>query len=338
MQGTLTVETRAIDDERLGRIFVGLRWFIAAAYIVLARTGVLRMSGDALVLSAGALCLYHAAFTWDRLSSTSRRLVVSLSGYVDVVMTSGALAAVHDAQSPLWAVYFISIVGVAHTLTPRRMIAFTAWAIANYLAAAGAIVLLGHAVSGGYVAVVSVLIVFMGLNAIILAGGEQRMRDVIAKLAVTDSLTGLPNRRRFQDLYRHRVDDAQERRAPLALMLVDVDHFKEINDRYGHPAGDDKLRQIAQALADVTRGSDTVARYGGDEFIVIAPDVSQGDAVALAERLRAAALTCGMEVSIGVALFPGDAQRHDALIEAADRALYAAKKDGRNCVRMAAAA
>ncbi len=318
--------------------FIALRWFVAAAYIVLARTGVFDMSDRALILSGGALCTYQGAVTWDQLSPDPHRWFQTLSRHLDIVMTSIALVAMHDAESPIWAVYFISIVGVAQAATPRGMLWHVVWAMANYLAAAGVIAALGGSVSGGYIAVVSVLILFMGLNAMIVAGGEQRLRDVIANVAVTDSLTGLPNRRRFQAVYAHRLDDAIERRSPLALMLVDVDHFKEINDRYGHPAGDDKLRQLARAFTGVVRKSDTVARYGGDEFIIIAPETTRGDALMLAERMRAAAGTCEMRISIGLALFPEDAQHPDAIIEAADQALYSAKEAGRNCVRMAAAA
>jgi diguanylate cyclase (GGDEF)-like protein len=183
---------------------------------------------------------------------------------------------------------------------------------------------------------VCVVLLFMGLNAMVLAGGEQRLRDVIAKLAITDSLTGLPNRRCFQDMYFACFGDARVRHQPLSLLLVDVDHFKEINDSRGHPAGDEKLRELAQAFGDAVRHSDAVARYGGDEFIIIAPDTNRIDGMGLAERLRAAAASVQLGVSIGVAVFPDDARTHEALIECADHALYAAKEAGRNCVRAAA--
>ncbi len=172
----------------------------------------------------------------------------------------------------------------------------------------------------------------------ILAGAEQRLRDVIASVAVTDSLTGLPNRRRFHESYPASLDHAIAQQTPLALMLIDFDHFKMINDRDGHPAGDDKLRDVAQALQSVIRSSDLVARYGGDEFIVVAPHSTRPEARMLAERLRVAAQVCGASVSIGLALYPDDAEGHDALISAADNALYRAKEAGRNCVRESAGA
>jgi diguanylate cyclase (GGDEF)-like protein len=218
------------------------------------------------------------------------------------------------------------------------MTIFVFAATANYLAAAGWIAVMGHDVSWSYVVVVAALLQFMGLSAGVLADGEERLRAVIAEVAVTDSLTGLPNRRRFHDAYATNLEDAVAQQLPLALMLIDVDHFKEINDEFGHPAGDDKLREVAQGLRGVLRATDLVARYGGDEFVVVAPHATRESARALAERMRNAARECDASVSIGVAIYPEDAPDQDALISAADAALYRAKQAGRNCVWDAAAA
>jgi diguanylate cyclase (GGDEF)-like protein len=215
---------------------------------------------------------------------------------------------------------------------------FVVGATASYISAAGWIAAMGHEVSWSYVIVVAVLLQFMGLSAGVLAGGEERLRAVIAEVAVTDSLTGLPNRRRFHDAYATSLEDAVEQRVPLALMLIDVDHFKEINDEFGHPAGDDKLREVAQGLRGVLRTTDLVARYGGDEFVVVAPHATRESARALAERMRNAARECDASVSIGIAIYPEDASDQDALVSAADAALYRAKQAGRNCVWDAAAA
>jgi diguanylate cyclase (GGDEF)-like protein len=336
VQAELDVGQQGIDDRALGNAFIALRWLISAAYITLGGTGVLNMSTEALVLSAAVLCASDVLFTWYRLSATPDPRILMAIRYFDIVIISVVLVALHDAESPVWAVYFASIVAVAHLVTAREMLQYVGWAIINYVAAALFVAALGSHVSIGYVLVVCVVLLFMGLNAMVLAGGEQRLRDVIAKLAITDSLTGLPNRRCFQDMYFACFGDARVRHQPLSLLLVDVDHFKEINDSRGHPAGDEKLRELAQAFGDAVRHSDAVARYGGDEFIIIAPDTNRIDGMGLAERLRAAAASVQLGVSIGVAVFPDDARTHEALIECADHALYAAKEAGRNCVRAAA--
>jgi diguanylate cyclase (GGDEF)-like protein len=275
---------------------------------------------------------------WLYFKGDQSPVIAAINRYVDVLTTTAAFVAIHDVRSPVWAVYFISIVSIAHIIGRREMVLYVLWTNVCYAGAALWIAGMGYDVSWSYVIVVSVLLQFMGFSAGVLAGGEERLRALIAEVAVTDSLTGLPNRRRFHDAYTMSVEEAVEKNVPLALMLIDVDHFKEINDEFGHPAGDDKLREVAQALRGAVRTSDVVARYGGDEFVVVAPHATRDTAVTLAERLRVAARSCDASVSIGVAIFPDDAGQHDLLIDAADAALYRAKQAGRNCVRDAAAA
>jgi diguanylate cyclase (GGDEF)-like protein len=128
--------------------------------------------------------------------------------------------------------------------------------------------------------------------------------------------------------------------------MIDIDHFKEINDRFGHPTGDEVLQQVAQVLLNNTRGCDLPARYGGDEFTIVLPETSARQAWQGAERLRQVIETLSIEVSnkkgsseklkitgsIGVAEYPYDANSVEALIEMADQALYQAKRKGRNRV------
>jgi diguanylate cyclase (GGDEF)-like protein len=326
-----------IADPVLRRGVLVLRWLLVGAYVLLVRLGVLDVSGQALLISASMIASWSLLHTVAEL--TGRGLdprLVFITRYVDVMMETTALIALHDVRNPVWAVYFITIVGVAHVVTRREMAVLVVWAIANYMGFALITQALGHSVAWSYAIVVAVLIGFMGFNAAILAGGEQRLRDVIARVAVTDSLTGLPNRRHFHQAYVTSLAHAIAGQVPLALMLIDVDHFKEINDRDGHPAGDDKLRDVARGLQQAVRRGDLVARYGGDEFIVVAPHATREDALVLAERLRQSAVDCAASVSIGLAIFPQDAELQDGLVAAADAALYRAKQAGRNCVRDAA--
>jgi diguanylate cyclase (GGDEF)-like protein len=155
-----------------------------------------------------------------------------------------------------------------------------------------------------------------------------RLRD----LAVTDPLTGLANRRLLLERTQREID----RGRPLALLMLDLDHFKAINDELGHPKGDEALIAVARALTAATPGPGTVARYGGEEFCVLLPDCARAEALAVAEALRHAvrALAVGrpLTVSIGVAAFPDDAAGEGGLVAAADRALLAAKRAGRDRV------
>lgn len=168
----------------------------------------------------------------------------------------------------------------------------------------------------------------------------------LAELAMTDPLTGAPNRRRAMETMaslRHRFERT---RAPFSLLLVDLDHFKTINDRYGHDTGDAVLVATAERLCKELRTADMVARWGGEEFLIVLPDTELSGAVAVAEKLRAAIeasrIDCaeidgGLSISItvGVATYLAN-QTLDECIGQADEALYRGKEQGRNRVVSAA--
>ncbi len=339
--GTAQLSQRAtearLDDRAFRRGMVALRWILLVAYASLTLTHVLDVSMPAFLLSGSMMLTSTLIVTWLRFDDArTDGMLIAAIRYLDVALVSAVLVALHDVRSPVWSVYLISLVAIAHLASTRGIVAFASWVGFNYLATAFVIQWYGYDVSWAYVVVVLVCMQMMGINAWVVAGGEQRLRGIISDLAVTDSLTGLPNRRQFHDMYSSRLGDAVEARKPLALMLIDVDHFKQINDEQGHPVGDDRLREIAAHMRTVVRRDDLVARFGGDEFIVVAPGSTREEARGLAERLRTTVMTSGTSVSIGIAIFPEDAQREDALIAAADGALYAAKQAGRNCVREAA--
>ncbi|MCH7526178.1 MAG: GGDEF domain-containing protein [Planctomycetes bacterium] len=168
--------------------------------------------------------------------------------------------------------------------------------------------------------------------------------EELAKQATTDKLTGLGNRAAFDDRLGSELARSARTGRPIALLLMDVDHFKSFNDTYGHQAGDKVLQEVASAMQDIAREIDFVARYGGEEFAVIAPECTQEGSAALAERLRAAVedLTVDWQgrplkvtISVGVALAQGShGQRTpNELIALSDEQLYAAKEAGRNCCR-----
>ena len=169
----------------------------------------------------------------------------------------------------------------------------------------------------------------------------------LAQLAVTDGLTGLYNHRHFHERIALEVERSQRSGLPLSLLMLDVDHFKQFNDTFGHPAGDEVLRQLARVLTDTRRANDVVARYGGEEFAVILVDTAKFTAAKVAERVRervaghdfsdAAPRAGRLSVSVGVATFPDDGTDAEALVRAADTALYAAKRAGRNRVVLATA-
>ncbi len=167
---------------------------------------------------------------------------------------------------------------------------------------------------------------------------------------ITDSLTGIFNRRYLDRRLKEETQRAQSYSKPLSIFLIDIDHFKNINDKYGHQIGDLVLKNIAQNIKMSLRESDIVARYGGEEFIVILPLTQVSTSYTLAERLRTIIentqlvlpgeseidiLPIGVTVSVGVAGMTSECKDYQCLIKNADRALYQSKQNGRNQVRVA---
>lgn len=185
------------------------------------------------------------------------------------------------------------------------------------------------------------LLVYVGLTASALQ--RVRLIDITRRAAITDSLTGAYNRRFFDEMLKKQIALAKRRNEPLGLILADLDHFKNINDTYGHIAGDQALQQIASIMKNSIRSSDILSRYGGEEFVIIMPSIDISNAIKKAEGLRrhiesfqfqigSAGQPPQITISIGVSSFPDHGTEYETLIAAADLALYKAKKGGRNRV------
>jgi two-component system cell cycle response regulator len=166
------------------------------------------------------------------------------------------------------------------------------------------------------------------------------------ELAVVDPLTGLNNRRYLESHLAALLEQAGQRCRPVSLLIVDIDHFKAVNDIHGHDAGDEVLKAFAMRAKRTVRGADLICRLGGEEFVVVMPDAKLAVAQIVAERIRSciagAPFAIGGEKSIPVTVSIGVAASHggenpEALLKRADQALYFAKKSGRNCVTAAAA-
>lgn len=193
-------------------------------------------------------------------------------------------------------------------------------------------------------------LVIAGAGAVLVLLMITRMAGLVAAqrhLAITDGLTGLHTRRVF--VLALKTETARARRAgtQVGILAIDVDHFKVVNDSHGHAAGDEVLREVARRLRTHCRASDIVARIGGEEFAVLAPATDSDTLAGLAERLRQAVhatpvtanhRTISTSVSIGAALYPADAADGEGALQAADQALYAAKRSGRNRLVTAATA
>jgi diguanylate cyclase (GGDEF)-like protein len=180
------------------------------------------------------------------------------------------------------------------------------------------------------------------LGALILSWGRNERIQELERQASQDSLTGLKNRRRFQEDLAAAMARSRRDGSTGALLMLDIDEFKRVNDSRGHPAGDRLIQEVAEVLRTRTRESDTLARLGGDEFAVILPRCSEGEAQLAAEAIaseirghRTAETGDGITVSIGIAMFGTDPRTSAAtIVSEADTAMYAAKDEGRDAVRV----
>ncbi len=165
--------------------------------------------------------------------------------------------------------------------------------------------------------------------------------DHLRVLATTDGLTGLFNRNYFDERFQQEMKRARRYQRPLSLVMFDLDHFKKVNDRFGHGTGDELLRQVAESAAGQLRETDVLARYGGEEFVVLLPELTYGEALGVAEKLRVGIGSCRLDVgddvlictaSFGVSsLLPEDKDFRN-ILDRADKGLYQAKAKGRNRV------
>ena len=187
----------------------------------------------------------------------------------------------------------------------------------------------------------SYLTVFASQVAIALE--KARLNSDLQRLAITDPLTGLFNRRGLYELGQREVERARRYSRPLSVIMLDIDHFKLVNDRYGHPAGDEVLRVLTDRMKKNVREIDILARYGGEEFVILLPEIDLADARPVAERLRQSIGDypisteqgdISITISVGVSQTGNAPYEVEALIARADTAMYIAKQQGRNCVAL----
>lgn len=180
----------------------------------------------------------------------------------------------------------------------------------------------------------------VAVNRLQLQNANQKLHEI----SRSDGLTGLLNRKTWEDSLIHEFKRFQRYSHTSTLIMFDIDHFKRVNDTYGHPAGDAVIRNTAKILKDSTRNIDISGRYGGEEFALVLVDTDAAGATIVAERIRAAIEECIVKydknelrytVSLGIAELNPEVRDHAMWIECADRALYQAKESGRNCVRIA---
>ena len=244
---------------------------------------------------------------------------------------TAALVAIARGGQAAWLCVPAALLAAGATRTRLTGVTAACTVIAGALAA-----LLAGASTHGRPSTVLLVVVTALSVAVLLAMRErlERERDVLRASALTDPLTGAANRRSLLSRIDYEIARHARTRRNFALLMLDLDGFKQLNDRFGHPAGDDLLREVAGALSRVIRDQDTVARVGGDEFCVLAPETDDAGAERLISRVQTAVtrVVAGVEAlaaSTGAAVYPADGESAGELLEAADQRLLVVKRESR---------
>jgi two-component system cell cycle response regulator len=356
-------DSQTRDHGREGEIvFAQVRLVIVAVIALIPLKSVLidRRNTDnwvGLGVGLGAVLLGGAVLALARRPDPPRWLGL-FSSLLDVSLISavnvGFLLAGHPLTATnsqvVFSIYLLALTGTCLRLDTRLCLAAGAAALLEY----GAVVLwstarwdlagpaFAHDRYGAFsldnqVGRLLLLGLATALSWIIVARADSYWRD-----SVFDRLTGLPNRRYIEGRLDQAVAAARRTRRPLVLALADLDHFKQINDRHGHAAGDAVLRQAASILSGFFRRSDVIARYGGEEFVILFPEAQPASAIERLEQLRAdvalhpiqvSGAAVPLTLSVGLAVYPADGETPADLLTRADQRLYTAKRAGRNRVQ-----
>lgn len=334
----------ADDLKGFSRTFAEVEWLLLVLVLLYMTFAQVTLEERAAMLMAlfffGAFVLsFHYAnfFRQEDLWKLALEAAVMLAFITWVVAYSGKLA------SPLLNLYLLAIIASALTLGK-------VFSLVVLVAIAAAYLLLSGMSDGSDMLTIPYMtrllaqlapVVLVGYLTTMLAADIRFVLDRLNYMSQSDELTGLLNMRGFMPLMEREASRSQRYGHQFAVVMVDCDQLKAINDAYGHEAGNRFLNYIVSRLREVTRTTDLLARYGGDEFLILLPETSPEGALLVAERMRLA-VSAGMldmdgrpisaTVSIGVSLFPDDSRDPRQLIEKADQAMYLSKQRGKNVV------
>jgi diguanylate cyclase (GGDEF)-like protein len=317
-------EVGRFDRQYVGHILV-LRWLLTLAYPALVLGGLIPMHPLALAGSGGWLALTSVLATWYWRQRRSVPWYETTYLFLDSLSVTFGILASANLAYPIWLTYIMLMIEGSAERTTRFSVLFNLWCIGAYFLASGILFAAGwDQPSPGVGAVVVIMMLSIGMDLTLTFAGGRRLRAYIRRLAVTDALTGLANRRHLFDvLARYDVSSG-----PLAVFVLDVDNFKRWNDKYGHLSGDQLLVRLARVLERQFVKAVVVSRYGGDEFVVLA----RQDAAAVAAMVGSLMVDLrdhDIQACAGVAVAPQHEPSPDAALAAADDCLRTAKRLGK---------
>jgi diguanylate cyclase (GGDEF)-like protein len=308
-------------------------------YYVAPDSNVLNRPG--LVLSMIIFTLFVLGFHYLNASARQKRWKLALETWVMIVFITWVIWNTGGINSPLINLYLLVIIISAITLGKVVTLLEIALIGAFYFYIASSDNLTYTYAEFSRVMIYFSPFVLVAYITTLLVADLQKGRSMFKEMAETDDMTHLLNKRSFMPLYKAAAEQALHNSQSLTVMMIDADNLKEINDQYGHQAGDKLILAVATAIADCLRATDIVCRYGGDEFVAVLPKLDTDKAWELGERLRKAVANTSFDVegrrisatvSIGIATYPTQVPDITQLLEKADESLYLSKRTGRNRV------
>ena len=329
-----------LEHVRLGLGMSATVIVVLAGYLLVTPDRGNRSLMWALLGVAAVVTVVIALLPWARLLRTPVGLRLMIGWSLALVPLIVALATLDGGpRSPLILVLLLPLIFAAMAYPPRvtlgvgsAMVVGQLWVVATAPDPHPAELF----VQGALLALIALMGTMIARNHERSLANSRELADRLAELADVDGLTGCLNHRSFRERLDAEVARTTRARGRVALLHVDLDHFKAVNDSFGHPVGDEVLANVGAVLAGMARRSDVVARIGGEEFAMLLPDTVLDDAVAVAERVRdrigALQRPVHVTASVGVSALPEVADTEAQLVSTADRALYAAKRSGRDRV------
>lgn len=294
-----------------------------------------------LILAMILFASFVISFRYSKLFTEETHWKLAIETWAMIIFISWCAYNTGGINSPLLNLYILVI--IVSALTLGKLIT-----LLEFLLITSVYFFLGQAVyetstfsftDFGEIMVLFAPILLVGYVTTLLAADVEYAREELLLLSDTDELTGLKNRRAFNSELSMEVKKAIRYTRPFAIMMLDADYLKQVNDKYGHDVGDKLIVSISHVIKDSLRETDILARYGGDEFVVMLPDTNDGKAFDVAERIRIAVENTSISadgtrvsstLSIGVACYPEDSDEIDEIRKKADKALYLSKHNGRN--------
>jgi len=323
-----------------------LQWLLLALVLLYSQAPSAKITNPSALIAAMVIfSLFILSFRYLNFFANANRWKLAIETWAMILFASLASWHTGGTASPLIGAYLLILIASALTLgkllTLLEMLLITTIYLYMAYATHGIAVFSLTMFTDLMVRFTPLLLV--AYLTTMLASDIHYAKQILADQSHRDELTGLLNMRGFGKVLEQEIGRALRYGHPLALLMIDADNLKAINDGHGHEAGNRLIRLLAETIHTELRASDTVARYGGDEFIVLLPDTSKERTGAVAERIRVAVansstsfngIRIAATVSIGAAVTDKELNSPDELIQAADRALYASKESGRNRVTL----